>query len=162
MLWTWGMVSVREGILQNNQIIIKTQNTGKESVCLLNACIEFVDLGLEESFQFGPLGFKSWSQEAVLDGEHLRVEVEVFHLRKVEKGGSTDGLMGAEPRCPFPFINISFWRKHSNRPFQYLHTLYVIFHLDEFTRSFYLFKRLESCFPPQFDHVWQNGFLNSL
>lgn len=50
---------------------------------LLHASIQLVDLWLEESFELGPLGLESWSQQAVLDGELLWVEVDIFHLHRV-------------------------------------------------------------------------------
>lgn len=50
---------------------------------LLHASIQLVDLWLEDSFELGPLGLESWSQQAVLDGELLWVEVDIFHLHQV-------------------------------------------------------------------------------
>lgn len=58
---------------------------------LLHVGVQFVDLWLEERFEFGPLGLQGRSQQAVLDGELLWVEVNVFHLHQDGRGKSTDG-----------------------------------------------------------------------
>lgn len=58
-------------------------NRGGVSSHLLDASVQFIDLWLEEVFQLGPLGFQSRSQEAVLDGEQLWVEVNGLHLHQV-------------------------------------------------------------------------------
>lgn len=64
---------------------------GVGSFHLLHVGVQFVDLWLEESFEFGPLGLQGRSQQAVLDGELLWVEVNVFHLHQEGRGKSTDG-----------------------------------------------------------------------
>ena len=45
-----------------------------------DAAVELVDLLLEELLQLWSLGLKCRSQEAVYNGEHLVVDVDVFHL----------------------------------------------------------------------------------
>lgn len=64
---------------------------GVGSFHLLHVGVQFVDLWLEERFEFGPLGLQGRSQQAVLDGELLWVEVNVFHLHQDRRGKRTDG-----------------------------------------------------------------------
>lgn len=46
-----------------------------------DAAVELLDLLFEELFELRPLGFQRRGQEAVLDGKHLRVDVDVLHLQ---------------------------------------------------------------------------------
>lgn len=48
---------------------------------LLDAGVKLVDLKLELSFELGSLGLQGGGQQAVLDGEQLRVEVHDLHLQ---------------------------------------------------------------------------------
>lgn len=52
----------------------------------LHFSVQLVDLRLEESFELGPLGLESRRQQAVLDGEQLWVEVNIFHLHQAGRG----------------------------------------------------------------------------
>lgn len=52
-----------------------------------DAAVELVDLLFEELFELRPLGLQRRREEAVLDGEHLAVDVDVLHLQ----GGGEDG-----------------------------------------------------------------------
>lgn len=47
-----------------------------------NAAVEVVNLALEELPQLGPLCLQCRGQQTILDGEHLVVDVDVFHLGK--------------------------------------------------------------------------------
>lgn len=46
-----------------------------------DAAVELLDLLFEELFELRPLGFQRRGEEAVLDGEHLSVDVDVLHLQ---------------------------------------------------------------------------------
>lgn len=46
-----------------------------------DAAVELLDLLFEELFELRPLGFQRRGQEAVLDGKHLSVDVDVLHLQ---------------------------------------------------------------------------------
>lgn len=57
----------------------------KEKVCRSShgdAAVELVDLPLEELLQLWSLGLQCRSQEAVFNGEHIVVDVDVLHLEK--------------------------------------------------------------------------------
>lgn len=46
-----------------------------------DAAVELLDLLFEELFELRPLSFQRRGQEAVLDGKHLVVDVDVLHLQ---------------------------------------------------------------------------------
>lgn len=46
-----------------------------------DAAVELLDLLFEELFKLRPLSFQRRGQEAVLDGKHLIVDVDVLHLQ---------------------------------------------------------------------------------
>lgn len=46
-----------------------------------DAAVELLDLLFEEFFKLRPLSFQRRGQEAVLDGKHLGVDVDVLHLQ---------------------------------------------------------------------------------
>lgn len=45
--------------------------------------VELIDLLSEMAPELITLRFKRWSQEAVLDGEHLRVQSDILHLQHI-------------------------------------------------------------------------------
>lgn len=51
-----------------------------------DAAVELVDLLFEELFELRSLGLQRRREEAVLDGKHLSVDVDVLHLRGVGGG----------------------------------------------------------------------------
>lgn len=46
-----------------------------------DAAVELLDLLFEEFFKLRPLSFQRRGQQAVLDGKHLGVDVDVLHLQ---------------------------------------------------------------------------------
>lgn len=56
-----------------------------------NGAVELVDLLLEELPQLRPLGLQRGRQQAVLDGEHLAVDVDVLHLVRDSRVENTFG-----------------------------------------------------------------------
>lgn len=52
-----------------------------------HVCVQLGDLRLEQRLQLGPLGLQGRSQQPVLDGELLWVEVDVLHLHGGAWGG---------------------------------------------------------------------------
>lgn len=46
-----------------------------------DAAVELLDLLFKKLLELRPLGFQRRGQEAVLDGKHLGVDVDVLHLR---------------------------------------------------------------------------------
>lgn len=58
-----------------------------------NVVVEIFNLLFEELFQLRPLGLQGWSQQAVLYGEHLTMNVDVFDLfKRVESTGFAKSL----------------------------------------------------------------------
>lgn len=57
--------------------------------------IELLDLRLEQNLQLVPFGLQSGSQQAVLDGELLLVDVDVLHLQEETVRRLTGCLTGA-------------------------------------------------------------------
>lgn len=53
-----------------------------ESFSHVDVGVELIDLLPETSPELSTLGFKCWSQEAVLDGEQLCVQSNVLHLQQ--------------------------------------------------------------------------------
>lgn len=53
---------------------------------------------LKEGLELVPLGLKSRSQEAVLNGELLRVDINVLHLRQMERQTGGGGYRKVEDR----------------------------------------------------------------
>lgn len=57
-----------------------------------DAAVELLDLLFEELFELRPLSFQRRGQEAVLDGKHLVVDVDVLHLQIETPAGKLDLL----------------------------------------------------------------------
>lgn len=63
----------------------------------MDAGVELIDLLPEMCPELSTLGFKGWSQEAVLDREQLRVQSNVLHLQHAtHRRGLTHSRQPAE------------------------------------------------------------------